>query len=193
LHVHRPDRWPGARCLIAYLAPERHGNGVLLRDAIVRLPLDARGAASAAARAGVLAAAGVVTNVGWAATAVLTLPAGPTSSRVWRCRTARDACASSLRDRDGAPIPGAQPHLGGTSTESSGDPVQNLLSQSLASTRSLWARLRTDADGRLAIPFVPVVGMKRRLALHWEGGASNEFELVADEVAGGDGFEVRPK
>lgn len=187
LHVTDPTGGP-ARGAVAYVMPQRMA-GVLLRDAIVRLPLDARGAVSLRLVPGSWLLL-VVTNVGYAATAV-ELAAGPR-----RHDLAMQPLATMrvrLRDRDGAPIPGAQPHLGGTSTESSGDPVQNLLSQSLASTRSLWARLRTDADGRLAIPFVPVAGMKRRLALHWEGGASDEFELAADEGAGGDGFEVRPK
>lgn len=161
--------------------------GVLLRDAILRCPLDSRGVASLSLAAGPWSVL-VVDGEGWAA-AAQELGPGPGTIELAMQPLAR--MHVRLRDKDGAPISGASVLLRGTTTRSSGSPLQALLQAGPTVPRVAWSALRTDGDGRIAIRFVPVEGVVRRVQLRWDGGSTADFELVANE-AGAPG-EMRPK
>ncbi len=159
-------------------------DGVLVRDATVLLPLDAGGRATMRLEPGkwlvMAAAAG-----GWVA-ASFELEAGERTERM--AMAPMQHMSVRLLDEAGAPVAGATVVPRGSSTRPTGDPLQSVL-QNLhhAAVRQDWPRLRTDADGRVALPFVPVPGFARRLRLELGERRTAEFELAANVAP----FDVR--
>jgi len=172
-----------ARGTVAFVAPAEP-RGVLLRDSVVRVPLDQGGAATLRLCPGawvVMAA----TDSGYVAEQ-LALTAGG-HGRQLRMQPMRQLRVE-LRDDQGRPIAGAQLQSRGTTTRGSDDPLQSMLQGLRNQQRGLWASLRTDAEGRVVIPFVPIDGVVQKMELHWAGRRSEEFVLNAAE----DGLLVRP-
>ncbi|MFN9948037.1 MAG: hypothetical protein ACK56S_14450 [Planctomycetota bacterium] len=94
-----------------------------------------------------------------------------------------------LKGADGAPVAGAKVGTRGTSTRGTGDPLQSALQNLRTFSGRQWNDLRTDAAGRVELPFVPVEGVTVKVALTWDGGESEDVVLEA----GDDWVEVRPK
>lgn len=175
-----------ARGAVACIVPGAT-RGVLLRDAILRFPLDARGIATLPLAVGPWSIL-VVTDQGWAA-AAQELAAGPQTVELAMQPLAR--MHVRLRTGLGDPIPGAGVQLRGSIVRSSGQDLQALLQSGPTVPRVAWAALRTDDQGLVTIPFVPVEGVARKVLLRWDGGTTADFELVANDA--GSPHEVRPK
>lgn len=166
-----------ARGAVAFVtAGDRRG--VLLRDSLVRVPLDASGAARLDVAAGTWVAV-VFTPGGWGAQQVTVDGA---LIRLDLQLEPQARCEVRLVDRAGAPIPGARVVSRGTTTRGTNDPVQTILQGLRTASRREWSALRTDAEGNVAIPFVPIDGVQQRLELRWDGGNSEEFVLDAEQV-----------
>ena len=86
----------------------------------------------------------------------------------------------TLLDERGEPVKGARVRSRGTSTRGTNDPVRSTLQGLRVTTRTQWGALRTDEQGRVEVPFVPVEGVRQRVELTWDGGRSEEFELEAE-------------
>lgn len=86
-----------------------------------------------------------------------------------------------LLDEAGNAIAGAKVVPRGTTMRGTGDPLQAMLQGMRGQVAQLWTDLRTDGNGRIEIPFVPVDGVAQRLALEWDGGRSAEFVLATGE------------
>ncbi len=165
-----------ARGVVAVLAPAERP-GVLLRDSAQRIALDARGASKLRLQPGkwiVMA----FTESGWAASAY-EFVAGANEVALAMQPTAR--MRIEARDAEGKPIAGAHVEMRGTSMRGTNDPVQSMLQGLRSQWTTQWSQLRTDAQGRLVIPFVPVEGVLQKLGLRWRGGGSAEFVLEASE------------
>jgi hypothetical protein len=164
-----------ARGLVGIAVPA-DGARATVRDAAVRVPLDARGGALLRLPPGrwVLAAQ---STKGYGAH-LLTFAAGEQKATLSMMPFPQ--MRLELRGADGEPIAGAAPVARGTTMRGTVDPVQTVL-QSLSHRAEAWAALRTGADGRLAIPFVPVEGMTQRLGLVWDGGKTADFVLSAND------------
>ncbi|HEX5051470.1 MAG TPA: hypothetical protein VFZ65_06830 [Planctomycetota bacterium] len=178
LVVTEPGGGP-ARGVVAFLAPAELG-GVLLRDSLVRFPLDARGAATMRLALGkwvVLAAS----SLGWVAQSV-DLTSGERTVALSMQPLA--VMRLELRDREGQPVAGARIWWRGTKTRGTGDPVLSM-EQGLrvqAQTSGDWSALTTDAQGRLDIPFVPVSGLTQTLCLSWAHEVTPDFVLEANDT-----------
>ncbi|HEU4420750.1 MAG TPA: hypothetical protein VFT55_17560, partial [Planctomycetota bacterium] len=149
--------------------------GVLFRDSIVRFPLDARGAASLQLTPGKWIVV-VVSAAGWAGRQ---FELEPGEHKETLAMEPLALMRLTLLDRDGRGIADAQLETRGTKTKGTGDALQSILQNVHGQTQALWSLLRTDAEGRIAIPFVPVTGVTRSLALKWDGGRSADFPLEA--------------
>lgn len=184
LQVTDPGGGP-ARGNIAFLVPAEQ-RGVLLRDSVVRVPLDTRGAVTLRLAPGrwlVMAAS----EAGYGVQSI-ELAAGQRELKL--AMQPLSQLRVELRDDQGRPIAGATVQSRGTTTRGSNDLQQSLL-QGLRSQqqRTSWVGLRTDADGRLSIPFVPIDGVAQRLELSWPGGTSGEFVLEPAD----DWLALRPR
>ncbi len=173
-----------ARGLVAYLVPVVRGQS-WVRDSAVGVPLDTKGEATLRLVPGRWLVVAHAAD-GYCAEA-FEWAAGPSAAALALREPAR--MRLQLRGDDGAPIAGATVVTRGTSTRGTGDPLQSAL-QSLRVTNSRrWDELRTDAEGRVELPFVPVEGVTVRLALTWAGGSSEDVVLEA----GDEWVEVRAK
>ncbi len=173
VQVTEPGGGP-ARGVVAFLAPGDQ-RGVLFRDSLVRFPLDARGAASLRLAPGkwvVLA----VSSAGWAAS-LLELEPGERDATL--AMEPLGSMRIRLQDNEGHAIADARVQVRGTTTRGTGDALQSMLQSLRGPGRAQWANLRTDAEGRMTIPFVPVPGVTQRLLLQWVGGRTVEFALEA--------------
>jgi hypothetical protein len=150
--------------------------GVLFREAVFRVPLDPAGAASLRLLPGnwVVGAMSddgfVAREIVVAADADVGLSHDLEMAPMLRMRI-------ELLDKDGSPLDGARVRLRGTTTRGVADPVQVLRQSVRTSQRSTWDTLRTDAQGRVAIPFLPVDGVVQRVSLRHERGETGEFAL----------------
>jgi len=174
-----------ARGGVACLLP-RSTNGVLLRDSVVRVPLDPRGAALVHVVAGEWAVL-LLSRDGWAVQ-----PIDVVEDAVAVELTLRPLASMTVRLLDGLgqPIVGARVLARGTSVRATGDALNSLLQNSAASaSRWHWRSLHTDDTGLVCIPFVPVDGLSCRVSLQWEGGTTADFDLAATA----DPFVVRPR
>jgi hypothetical protein len=165
-----------AKGVVAFLAPGDL-RGVLLRDSLVRIPLDSAGAGNLAMLPGTWVLL-VVSRTGYAATK-LDLQDGEREETISLQPQAQMRVV--LRDAEGEPVVGAQLQARGSRTRASGDPVQSLLQSYSANQRSQWAALRTDAQGALTIMFLPVEGITNRAGLSWAGLSSEDFPVEAAE------------
>lgn len=151
--------------------------GVLTRDAMVQLPLGAGGDLTVELLPGrwhVVAA----TSEGWVADTLL-LERGPRSERM--AMVPMSHLQVRLLGDDGEPVAGARVQQRGSSTNSVGDPMQPILQNLQRSRSGDWQRLRTDADGRVTIPFLPIEGHLRRLRLEIGERSTSEFRLEGSE------------
>ncbi|MCB9878005.1 MAG: hypothetical protein H6835_10430 [Planctomycetes bacterium] len=168
---------------VAFVTPsDRHG--VLTRDAVRRVPLGSRGDA----RLDLLPGSWVVVVVTQRAYGFVLFEAEPTGADVRLQLQPMATMAVALVDRDGQPVVGARLRSRGSSTRGAEDAAQTILQSLRGSSRVAWGGLRTDADGALTIPFLPVDGVTQRLDLRWDGRTSEEFTLEA-----GAAVEVREK
>jgi hypothetical protein len=172
-----------ARGLVAHVVPVARGASAL-REGAILVPLDTKGEACLR-----------VTPGKWLVIAIA--PDGHCAAAFdWGAGRGEVALAMSeparmrvlLKGADGAPIAGAKVSTRGTSTRGTDDPLQSVL-QNLRPFGRPWNDLRTDAAGRVELPFVPVEGVTVKLGLSWDGGASEDFVLEASD----DWVEVRPK
>ena len=83
----------------------------------------------------------------------------------------------TLIDERDAPVVGAREQSRGTSTRGTNDPVRSLLQGLRVTTHAQWGALRTDEQGRVEVPFVPVEGVRQRIELTWGDRRSEEVEL----------------
>jgi hypothetical protein len=165
-----------ARGTVAFVVPAEP-LGVLLRDSVVRVPLDPRGAIALRLSPGqwvVMAA-----NEGGFVAKSLALTAGQHTAELVMQPLAQ--VRVELRDEHGRAIAGARLQSRGTTTRGSADPLQALLLGLRNQQRAQWATLRTDVEGRMVVPFVPVDGVGQKMELHWAGRRSEEFALAAGE------------
>lgn len=163
----------GVLCLVPQLM-----DGVLARDAVVRVPLDARGEV-------------IVKLVGspWFAYA-MTVQGGvlqpfDAASRPGKLELTLQPFVTMrvrLLDDLGAPIAGASVESRGAAILAAGSPAQ-IVAQSVvaAAGRPGWQSLRTDANGRVAIPYFPVEGLTPKARLRWDGGTSADFSVVKSD------------
>jgi hypothetical protein len=164
---------PARGAVVAFVPGEL--DGVLVRDATVLRPLDGGGSATVGVAPGVWHVLAIGPG-GWLAEALQVEP-GERRERLTLAPLAVQHVR--LLDDDGAPVPGARVALRGTRTRATGEQRQKLLLNLQHMTRLEWLGLRTDADGRVAIPFVPIDGVTRRLRLESGERRTDEFELVA--------------
>lgn len=150
-------------------------DGILLRDSLLRVPLDERGAATVPVTAGEWAVA-AVTATGFGAETVEVEP-GEHAARLELQPLAR--MRVELRDRRGEPVAGARLQARGRRMRGAEGPVAALLAGLSSSGFVPHERLVTDARGVVDVPFVPVEGLESRFVLSWHGGRSDEFSLVA--------------
>lgn len=173
-----------ARGLVGYLVPAGQ-QGVFVRDSAVRVPLDSRGEAQLRLAPGKWVAIAVSAD-GYCAEVF-----DWTAGRVETALTMREQprMRLQLKGLDGVPVAGATVTTRGTSTRGTSDPLQSALQQLRHFSNRQWSDLRTDAEGRIELPFVPVDGVSVRLALTWDGGSSADFVLEAAD----DWALVQPK
>jgi hypothetical protein len=165
-----------ARNLVAVLAPAERP-GVLLRDAMQHLVFDARG------KCGLRLAAGkwlvfVCTESGWVARL---FDVAGTDMDVRLEMQPLQVMRVELRDAAGKPVPGASLTLGGSTMRGTSDPLQSLLQSMRGQWTGAWTQLRTDAAGRMVIPFVPVEGVLSKVRFASPGATTDEFVLEANE------------
>jgi len=152
-------------------------SGVLLRDSLLRVPLDERGQASLRMQPGNWVVV-VVTDDGFGGEG---LEVGEAGARLDMKLAPLAQTTVTLRDANGEAVVGAKVRSRGTTTRGTNDAVGSIMQGLRATTRMRWEGLRTDRDGRVVVPFVPVEGVRQRVELTWQGGRSEEFALVADE------------
>lgn len=166
-----------ARGLVVFLVPYDRGV-MLVRDSLLRLPLDARGETSVRVPCGrwlVLA----LDTIG-SATEVVEVGEGSVTAALTLRPLAR--ARFELRDQQQRPIAGARVRAAGTSMRGDDEALQNVL----FALRSRWARnfasLRSDPEGRVEVPFVEILGVVQKVRLQAEGSeAVFEGDLVEAE------------
>ena len=150
---------------------------MLLRDSLLRVPLDERGSAALRLQPGRWVVV-VVTEDGYGGEP---LEVEAASGALVQQRDLRARQRLQLHRERGEPVPGARVRSRGTSTRGTNDPVRSTLQGLRVTTRTQWGALQTDEQGRVEIPFVPVEGVRQRVELTWDGGRSEEFELEAEQ------------
>lgn len=176
LQVMDAQRGPASGLILA-LAPKA-GLGLHTRDVVSLLPLDSAGRATVRLLPGtwnmIAMAAG-----GWAATSLDCSPGVRTELLTLQ---PFETMQVRLVDASGSPMAGALPSFRG---------VKNLqLDESEAASpwwrvrlgrlRDRWSQLRTDTDGRAAIPLLPGVTIRIRLVLG--DRRSEDFTLQANDA-----------
>ena len=157
---------------------------VMMRDCLVRVPLDGAGGARLRLIPGEWVVA-VVTEDGFAAERIR-VDGSATSVELSLAPLATTKVC--LVDTRGEPIAGARVRTRGISTSGALDPKLVVLYSLAVSSRQQWKSLRTDEDGCAVIPFVPVANLEQRLQLRWDGGVTEDFGLTADQL-----LTLRPK
>jgi len=173
-----------ARGVVCFVVPANNVN-VLVRDAAVRVPLDARGSAALRLVPGKWAFV-AHSSAGFGAE-VLELAANERTATIAMQPYA--VMRLELRDAAGAPVVGARVVARGTTMRGTGDPLQSMLQSMRDQWLGQWNALRTDAQGRVQVPFATVEGVTQKLGLSWDDGASEDVVLEATE----DWRLVRPQ
>lgn len=166
-----------ARGSVLCLVPQLM-DGVLARDAVVRVPLDARGEVTVS-----------LVGSSWFAYAMTAqggvlqpFDATARSSKIELTLQPFATMRVRLLDDLGAPIAGARLESRGAATRAAGSPAQ-IVAQSViaAAGRPGWSSLRTDANGRVAIPYFPVEGLTPKARFRWDSGTSVDFSVVTGD------------
>ncbi len=176
LRVTDPDGGP-SRGVVALLAPGEL-RGVLLRDSLVRIPLDAAGSGTLS----LLPGSWVLLVVSGAGYGALRLDAKAGEAEQNLVLQPLSLMRVMLRDSEGKPVAGARLIQRGSETRASGDPIESLLQSYASSARSQWGTLRTDAKGALSIYFVPVNGVTKRVALVLGVNSTKTFPVAANDT-----------
>ena len=163
-----------ARGAVAFLASGER-DGILLRDSLLRVALDERGSARLRVVPGNWVVV-VLTDTGFCGAS---FDLDLTSSEASVALQPLANMTVTITDEAGQPVIGAKVHPRGTKTRGTSDPVGSILQGLGRTARRQWQRLRTDQDGRVVIPFVPIEGVQDRVDLRWDGGRSDEFLLEA--------------
>lgn len=163
-----------ARGAVAFLASGER-DGILLRDSLLRVALDERGSARLRVVPGNWVVV-VLTDTGFCGAS---FDLDVTSSEASVALQPLANMTVTLTDEADQPVVGARVHPRGTKTRGTSDPVGSILQGLGRTARRQWQRLRTDQNGRVVIPFVPVEGVQDRVDLRWDGGRSEEFLLEA--------------
>ncbi len=172
------------RVLDAHGGPARGGvlqlgpgnrSGTQLRYSIARVPLDTAGSARLLVPNGLMALL-AVTGHGFAGK-LCDVAAGAANCEL----QLQPFATMPVRFLDNAdqPIAGATLRVTRATTRGSSDPVQGLMQGMEGQLRWRMMQLRTGADGRLSIPFVPLEGVTLQLTLQSEKGATMPFEVEA--------------
>jgi hypothetical protein len=174
LTVSDPTGGP-ARGAVAFLSSGDR-SGILLRDSLLRVALNERGAAHLRLMPGNWVVV-VLTASGYCG---VPFELDETTSKASVQLEPLALMKVTLKDGSGKPVVGAGVRSRGTTTRGTNDPVSSILQGLGRTARTHWQRLRTDDAGQVEIPFVPVVGVQQRVELRWDDGRSEEFELEAD-------------
>ena len=164
-----------ARGAVAFLSSGDR-SGILLRDSLLRVALDERGAAHLQLIPGNWVVV-VLTEAGYCG---VPLELDEMSDKANVQLEPLALMKVTLKDGSGKPVVGAGVRSRGTSIRGTNDPVNSILQGLGRTARVHWRRLRTDEAGQVEIPFVPVVGVQQRVELRWDDGRSEEFALEAD-------------
>lgn len=164
-----------ARGAVAFLSSGDR-TGILLRDSLLRVALDERGAAQLRVMPGNWVVV-VLTESGYCG---VPFDLDETTDQANVQLEPLAAMAVTLKDGEGKPVVGARVRARGTTTRGTNDPVSSILQGLGRTARTHWQRLRTDEAGQVVIPFVPVAGVQQRVELRWDDGRSEEFALEAD-------------
>ncbi|MBL8735445.1 MAG: hypothetical protein JNL12_03385 [Planctomycetes bacterium] len=167
-----------ARGLVVFLVPYER-MAMLVRDSLLRLPLDARGETSARVPCGRWLV--VALDATGSATEVVQVGEGRVTSSLTLQPLVR--ARFELRDEQQRPVAGARVRASGTSMRGDDEPLQNVL----YALRSRWTRdfaaLRSGPDGRVEVPFVGIPGVAQKVRMQAEG-AEAVFEGELAEVEG---------
>lgn len=164
-----------ARGAVAFLSSGDR-SGILLRDSLLRVALDERGAAHLRLMPGNWVVV-VLTASGYCG---VPFELDETTDKANVQLEPLALMKVTLNDAAGKPVVGAGVSSRGTTTRGTNDPVSSILQGLGRTARVHWQLLRTDEAGQVEIPFVPVVGVRQRVELRWDGGRSEEFALEAD-------------
>lgn len=177
LQVLDPNGLP-ARGAVALLSPVDSDHGRTL-DVPMRVPLDQRGAASARVLPGTWLVS-VFTSGGFSYQ-VVDVGVGGGRAQLQLAPLARTSV--TLLDADGAPVAGVRVRPRGSSTNAPGDAVRSLLQRLFFILNGAsWRALRTDADGRVEVPYASIQGVRRLVYFVWDDKRSDPVALVPDEA-----------
>jgi len=151
--------------------------GVLLRDSLLRVPLDERGSARLRLLSGRWAVA-AITEGGYGGQ-VFELTQRNHSVRLDLVPLA--SMTVVCRDAAGKPIAGARVRKRGTITRGTNNPLDAILESLVARASTRWRFLATDREGMVKIPFVPFQNVEQRVEISWIGGKSDRFTLRGGE------------
>lgn len=165
-----------ARGMIAYLVPAERVHNVYVRDSVLRVSLDSSGRAILRLLPGKWAAV-VLASSGIVSEQFELVPGERTVSMELRPFATMRV---ELRD-GGRPIRGASPIARGVTMRGQDDPLRALVQSLRGKVAESWAALRTDAEGRLSIPFLQVEGMAQKCGLQWGDQHSTEFVLASND------------
>jgi len=176
LAVKDPDGGPARGAVALLLSAE--ARGVLQRDNIVRVPLDASGSASLNLYPGAWLVC-ITAPQGYVATAI---EAGTAPLRLALAMQPMARMHLQLLDGQSQPVVGAQVRSTGSRTRSDGDALADLLRSLAHHQRNRWEDLKTGSDGRVVVEFIPAEGLVHKLVLHAANGVSEPFDLLANEA-----------
>jgi hypothetical protein len=147
--------------------------GILMRDSLLRVALDQRGLVRLRVAPGNWVFV-LITDSGYCGE-VLELKTD--GEKVHIVLQPLETMTVALTDRQGQPIAGARVESAGGSTRGTNDPVASILQGLTLDMESYWRFLRTDDEGKVSIPFVPIEGCTKRARLAWESRNSTPFTL----------------
>lgn len=180
LRVLDPTSGP-ASGVCGYLAPAVPGN-VLLRDAVLRVALDAAGTARLPLEPGRWVAL-FVGAAGWVVEPIATVAGAMTMTLTMQPFARMEL---RLSDAAGQPLSGIGTHAFRRQTRGSTDPTTRLLQTLAGSLSERWQTRRSDDDGLLVLPFVPIPGtevtFQLRPPLQIEGDLVLEATQVPREI-----------
>jgi hypothetical protein len=168
-----------ANGLVVGIVPQVE-EGLRTRDLAFLVPLDAGGRACTRIAAGKWSLL-TVTDRGWVAAAFECEPGAQMENIVL---ASMHHMQVRLRDTAGGPVAGATVVVAGGGGKAGEDDREHAVLQVLSqgAIRSQWPRLRTDADGRIVVPFVPVAGASVRLRFSLGDRHTDKIELKVNDA-----------